>query len=415
MLISLLAAALTASGSETRDDSLANAHLAAHPPPPPEGPPSEPPGAASASCTTVKAGRGPKPALGDSVALRALVWAGGAWRDPGGELPSEVDAFLLELVGALGRGGAAVCWTAMFDADAWHAEPLWIQLRDLKRAEVERTAEAARHRSKRRGDAPAVGVEDLVQSAPEVRQLVEPPPDVGAPPRDAYVTVSGLAWKPLFTGPGGEHPGPESTVEIHYSGWTTDGNNFDSSITRGKPAYFPLYRTIPGWTEGLQLLAVGDRVRLWVPEALAYKGQPGKPAGMLVFDIELLSFRDPPPPPADVAAPPADATRTASGLALRTLSPGTGVEHPGSDSTVIVHYSGWTTDGKLFDSTVLRDRPATLPLRGVIVGFAEGVQQMVVGQKVRMWVPEALAYGGKPGKPAGLLVFDVELIAIQEP
>ena len=60
-----------------------------------------------------------------------------------------------------------------------------------------------------------------------------------------------------------------------------------------------------------------------------------------------------------------------------------------------MHYSGWTTDGKLFDSSVLRGEPATFPLNGVIAGWTEGVQLMVEGEKTRFWIPEALAYKGQ--------------------
>ena len=136
---------------------------------------------------------------------------------------------------------------------------------------------------------------------------------------------------------------------------------------------------------------------------------------MLVFDIELLDFTNPPPPPeapSDVAAPPADATTTASGLAYKFLNSSGGSEKPSATSKVTVHYSGWTTDGKMFDSSVVRGQPATFPLNGVIAGWTEGLQLMAKGDKARLWIPQDLAYKGMPGKPAGMLVFDVELIAI---
>jgi FKBP-type peptidyl-prolyl cis-trans isomerase len=117
--------------------------------------------------------------------------------------------------------------------------------------------------------------------------------------------------------------------------------------------------------------------------------------------------------PADVAAPPADATVTPSGLASRCLEAGTGTKHPGPRSKVRVHYSGWTTDGKMFDSSVSRGEPISFGLNQVIAGWTEGVQLMVEGEKRRLWIPEALAYGGRPGAPAGMLVFDVELIRIE--
>jgi peptidylprolyl isomerase len=119
------------------------------------------------------------------------------------------------------------------------------------------------------------------------------------------------------------------------------------------------------------------------------------------------------PAPSDVAAPPPDATTTASGLATRVLTPGTGTQHPRANSRVRVHYSGWTTDGEMFDSSVARNEPISFGLNQVIAGWTEGVQLMVEGETRRLWIPERLAYGGQRGAPQGMLVFDVELIKIE--
>ena len=125
------------------------------------------------------------------------------------------------------------------------------------------------------------------------------------------------------------------------------------------------------------------------------------------------------PPPPDVAAPPADAQKTADGLASKVLSPGTGTDHPSQNDSVKVNYTGWTTDGKMFDSSVAplqpgrAPQPLTMSLARVIPGWTEGVQLMVVGEKRRFWIPQELAYAGKPGAPAGMLVFDIELIGIK--
>jgi peptidylprolyl isomerase len=254
---------------------------------------------------------------------------------------------------------------------------------------------------------------------PAAPQPVPAPADVAAPPEDASCTDSGLCTKVLEPGTGTEHPDPWDNVTVHYTGWTTDGKMFDSSVVRGKPATFPLNRVIPGWTEGLQLMVAGEKRRLWIPAELAYNNMPGRPAGMLVFDVELLGIEDqpkppePPPAPADVAAPPQDASCTASGLCSKVLSPGTGTEHPKPSSTVTVHYTGWTTDGTMFDSSIIRSQPATFPLNRVIPGWTEGVQLMVTGEKRRFWIPEELAYKGAPGAPQGMLVFDVELISFK--
>jgi peptidylprolyl isomerase len=121
------------------------------------------------------------------------------------------------------------------------------------------------------------------------------------------------------------------------------------------------------------------------------------------------------PAPSDVAAPPASAETSASGLASRVIVEGSGTTHPTATDTVVVHYTGWTTDGAMFDSSVARGEPAEFPLSGVIAGWTEGLQLMVVGETRRLWIPEELAYGGRAGAPAGMLVFDVQLIAIREP
>jgi FKBP-type peptidyl-prolyl cis-trans isomerase len=235
------------------------------------------------------------------------------------------------------------------------------------------------------------------------------PPDVAAPPADATKTASGLATKVLKPGTGKEHPAKDDLVMVHYSGWTTDGKMFDSSVSRGTPSTFPVARVIPGFSEGLQLMVQGEKRRLWIPEPLAYKGQEGRPKGMLVFDVELLDM--PNRAPSDVKAPPADAKKTPSGLAYKVIKEGTGGRHPKASDQVTVHYSGWTTDGKMFDSSVTRGQPATFPLDGVIAGWTEGVQLMVEGEKARFWIPEKLAYKGERA-PYGLLVFDIELLKI---
>jgi FKBP-type peptidyl-prolyl cis-trans isomerase len=118
------------------------------------------------------------------------------------------------------------------------------------------------------------------------------------------------------------------------------------------------------------------------------------------------------PPPPDVAAAPADAAVTATGLASRLITPGRGTRHPRPNSQVTVHYTGWTVDGQMFDSSVARNAPSTFAMDGVIPGWTEGLQMMVEGEKRRFWIPASLAYAGNPEKPQGTLVFDVELIRI---
>lgn len=107
---------------------------------------------------------------------------------------------------------------------------------------------------------------------------------------------------------------------------------------------------------------------------------------------------------------------TESGLQYLVLQEGTGTEHPTIDSRVKVHYHGMLTDGTVFDSSVERNEPITFGLKQVIKGWQEGVQLMVKGQKVRLFIPSTLGYGKSgtgPIPPSATLIFDVKLLDIE--
>ena len=180
----------------------------------------------------------------------------------------------------------------------------------------------------------------------QTRPDLTAPPDVAAPPADAAKTDSGLVSRVITPGTRPGKPAPTDYVTVHYTGWSADGNMFDSSHTRGNPSTFPLNRSLIGWRECVLLMTVGETRRCWVPQNLAYRGQAGRPAGTVVFDIELVETRaNPTIAPPDVKEVPADAMKTATGLAYRVLEPGTGVRMPTAQERVTVHYTGWTTDG----------------------------------------------------------------------
>lgn len=110
-------------------------------------------------------------------------------------------------------------------------------------------------------------------------------------------TASGLKYKKV-SGPAttGKHPQATSTVKVHYTGKHLNGETFDSSVDRGEPIDFPLNRVIPGWTEGVQLMGVGDKYQFIIPSALAYgpQGTPGGPIAPdedLYFEVELLDVQ----------------------------------------------------------------------------------------------------------------------------
>jgi len=106
---------------------------------------------------------------------------------------------------------------------------------------------------------------------------------------------SGMLYQVLKNGTGEDHPSPSDKVTVHYHGTLIDGTVFDSSVDRGQPIDFYLNQVIPGWTEGLQKMVVGEKARLTIPANLAYGNKPVGtiPGGsVLVFDVELIAINN---------------------------------------------------------------------------------------------------------------------------
>ena len=125
---------------------------------------------------------------------------------------------------------------------------------------------------------------------------IQAPVDGAAPPANALKTASGLSYLILKANPDGKQIDANDWVKLHYTGWTTDGKMFDSSHTNDEPAIFPIDQLIPGMSEALQLGHIGESLRVWIPEELAYKGIQGAPQGMLVFEFEILDLVTPDKP-----------------------------------------------------------------------------------------------------------------------
>lgn len=241
------------------------------------------------------------------------------------------------------------------------------------------------------------------------------PAEILKAPADAEKTESGISSIILKASDSKEMPTKDDMVKVHFKGWDATGKYLISSEQRGAIEIPVGNAPLKAWREILPKMKKGEKRRLWIPAAMGFLQQQGEED--LVFEVELLEItkgEPAPETPADVAAAPADAQKTTSGLASKVLKKGTGEKKPGPTSRVTVHYSGWTTDGKMFDSSVQRGKPSTFGLNQVIAGWTEGLQLMVAGEKRRFWIPVDLAYQNRPGKPAGMLVFDVELIEIAE-
>lgn len=252
----------------------------------------------------------------------------------------------------------------------------------------------------------------------EIEPAPATPQNLTAPPASAKKTAKGIPYEELAPPTGTAQPRPWDQVSVHYTAWDASGKMVQTTHTRPRPQQVSLLRAMPGWVEVLQNMSVGQKVRAWIPAAMLPSLPNLAEDATVVYEFELTDIQkqtDPPPVPADVAAPPRDARKTAKGVFYKVLKPGTGKQKPTTDKIVRVHYTGWTTDGNIFDSSVVRGNPARFPLSGVIEGWGDGLQTMVVGETTRFWIPEELAYKGRKGSPAGMLVFDVELLEIIDP
>ncbi len=233
-------------------------------------------------------------------------------------------------------------------------------------------------------------------------------------------STSGLRWSIVKKGKGKKLESGMK-VKVHYTGFFEDMTMFDSSLERNQPIEITLGRgmVIRGWEEGLSYLRVGDKARLWIPYQLAYGEQgrgpiPGR--ADLIFDVEVIEASD------IVRAKPynvigKDTLAKDSGLRYIIVKEGVG-NYPEPGDIVEVHYSGFLSDGTLFDSSVERDQPFRFVLgQGqVIRGWDEGIALMRRGAKYRFILPPDMAYGDRgtgPIPPHSTLIFDVELLEIE--
>ncbi|MCR9077680.1 MAG: FKBP-type peptidyl-prolyl cis-trans isomerase [Hyphomonadaceae bacterium] len=244
-------------------------------------------------------------------------------------------------------------------------------------------------------------------------------------------TESGLQYVIVREGDAdGISPGPEDEVRVMYDGRLVDGTVFDSSYARGEPISFGVHQVIPGWTEGLQLMSVGDEYVFYIPTELGYGANPRpggviKPGDDLIFRVELQDIvKAPEPIPSNLEAwekytpwtPDAEEVQTTeSGLQYVVLREGEeGGVSPGPRDEVSVFYEGRLVDGTVFDSAYERGEPISFGVNQVIPGWTEGLQLMSVGDQYMFYIPSNIAYGDRP-RPGGLikpgddLVFQVEL------
>jgi peptidylprolyl isomerase len=237
----------------------------------------------------------------------------------------------------------------------------------------------------------------------------------------------GVKYRDVKEGQG--EPAPKGgKVKINYTGWLTDGTVFDSTKDK-TPATFDLDGLIKGWQEGIPGMKPGGIRKLVISPD---KGYGAKASGKilanstLIFEVELLQATAP-----QVMELKAD-TKTLSdgtsptaedkglkdlgeGLKIRDLKEGTGPVAT-DESQVEVYYTGWLTDGTVFDSSAQRRETITFGLNGVIEGWKKGIPGMKVGGVRKLVVPAALGYGARAqGKipPNSTLIFEVQLVGIK--
>jgi peptidylprolyl isomerase len=249
--------------------------------------------------------------------------------------------------------------------------------------------------------------------------VLKAPEDVAPNEMPKQKTASGIEYIVIEAGEG---PGLERGMRVvfHYTGYLEDFSVFDSSYERGEPVTITLGQgmVVPGLEQGLLQLSKGDKARLWIPYHMAYgeRGRDPIPAKTnLVFDVHVTEAERTEKP---VMKPvrEKDVITTASGLKIIIVEEGRGVR-PEKDQVITVHYSGFLSDGSLFDSSVQRGEPLKFVMgaKQIIPGLEEGISQLRTGTHARLIIPPELAYGeeGKGSVPPGeVLIFDVKLLSI---
>lgn len=258
---------------------------------------------------------------------------------------------------------------------------------------------------------------------------------------------SGISYFDRRTGEG-RVPSIQDLVTVRYTGWLDDGCIFDSTFTRGEDADLLLVSVIPGWREAMLTMAAGTIRRVEIPSDLAYQdlGSPPviPPHATLTFDIELVSFLTPAEAVMTATAVVAAFTATPegraavlecnqgypdaapqfgdvtgdqlviqeSGIRVFDVAEGNG-NSPGPGNTVNVHYTGWLTNGCIFDTSYTNGVSSIFPVNEVIPGFRDAILGMSVGGQRRVEIPSELGYGdagaGDAIPPGATIIFDIVL------
>lgn len=256
------------------------------------------------------------------------------------------------------------------------------------------------------------------------------PWDASAP--EVQTTESGLQYRIIREGPeDGLSPRPQDRVDVMYEGRLPDGTVFDSSYERGAPSSFGVNAVISGWTEGLQLMSVGDEFIFYIPNSLAYRNQARgdviKAGDDLVFRVELLGVDQPPPPrtPDDEAwssytpwsSDNPGVQRTESGLEYIVLKAAEEeLPSPKGNELLVLYYEGRIDEtGETFDSAFDRGEPIITPFGELLPGMNEALGLMQPGDRWLVHLPPELAFGSEGFRdipPNTAITFELDLMDV---
>ncbi|MEW6467608.1 MAG: FKBP-type peptidyl-prolyl cis-trans isomerase [Bacteroidota bacterium] len=252
----------------------------------------------------------------------------------------------------------------------------------------------------------------------EIVEVKKGPQPFNVAKKDTVKLPSGVKFIEVVKGKGPEKLSTGDLLTINYSGYLPDGKMFNSSFDMDKPFRYRIGNGLKGLDEAMLKLKKGSKARVVIPYMLAFGEQGVKgaipPKTDVIYDVEILEVVKP------FETKGKDTVTTASGLKYIVVSKAMGGAQAAPGKTVKVHYTGFLTDGMVFDSSIERDQPIEFVLgqTPIIKGWEEGIALMNVGDKIRFIIPSHLGYGdmGQPQAkipPKATLLFDVELVEVK--
>lgn len=240
---------------------------------------------------------------------------------------------------------------------------------------------------------------------------------------EVLTTESGLKYSILIQGKEGPHPDLSDTVTIHYTGSLENGSVFVSTLEKKEPSEMKVFRSLPGLSEGFQLMTPGSKYKFIIPSKLGFGAQGNPPVipgdATLIFEVEMFGVKKGPALPEYHKGNVDEQKTLESGLVYEVLQPGIG-EPPKADEIVQVKFAFWNEEGRLVDCSELDKNYLKYPLGQAGLEFLnEGAGLLTVGARLRFVVPSKLGFGergmGPLVPPDSSTVWELELVEIIKP